>query len=137
MVTGGVLAQVPQDTVLNAYTGQTEITAKRRITLKSGFRIPAGKKVRIYTGASFGKWVTISSKPSTDQNYILTRIFKKPGIKDDAAASSNAYNTGEVRSYYKHHVIYKNVPLADPLFSDRFWHCILVIILHCIPTEYV
>ncbi|KIO75559.1 hypothetical protein TH53_19975 [Pedobacter lusitanus] len=96
LVNGFAYAQIPQDTVLDTYTGQTEITAKRRITLKSGFRIPAGKKVRIFTGAGFGTWRAIASNPSADQNYILTRVFKKPGIKDDAAAGSNGYKTSEV-----------------------------------------
>lgn len=89
-------AQIPQDTTLSAYTGQTEITAKSRVTLKAGFRIPSGKKVRVFTQASFLNWANLSSKPSSDQNYILTRIFKREGVKDDVAAASNAYKTHEV-----------------------------------------
>ncbi|MBB5622753.1 RHS repeat-associated protein [Pedobacter cryoconitis] len=89
-------AQVPQDTTLSVYNNQTEITAKSSVTLKSGFYIPAGKKVRIFTAASFLNWANLSSKPSSDQNYILTRVFKKEGIKDDATAALNTYKTHEV-----------------------------------------
>lgn len=96
LLVSSVSAQIRQDTVFNIYGNQTEIIAKRSITLKSGFHIPTGKTVRIYTVASFGKWVNISNSPSTDQNYILTRIFKKPDIKDDIAAGSNGYTTSEV-----------------------------------------
>ncbi|MBB6499698.1 DUF6443 domain-containing protein [Pedobacter cryoconitis] len=88
--------QMPKDTTLNAYTNQTEIKAVRSITLLPGFTIPAGKTVRIFTGINFDNWVALSSKPSTDQNYILARVFRRPDIKTDAAASSNSYNTAEV-----------------------------------------
>lgn len=89
-------SQVKQDTTFYTYNNQTELTAKRRVTLKSGFHIPMGKKVRIFTGASFGKWTNILSSPSTDQNYIMTRVFKKPEIKDAGATSSDNYNTNDV-----------------------------------------
>ncbi|MBB5621512.1 RHS repeat-associated protein [Pedobacter cryoconitis] len=89
-------AQVSQDIVLSTYSDQTEITAKGSVTLKPGFYIPAGKTVRIFTAASFLNWANLSSNPSSDQNYILTRVFKKEGVKDDATAALNTYKTHEV-----------------------------------------
>ncbi|MBB5649130.1 DUF6443 domain-containing protein [Pedobacter cryoconitis] len=96
LVTNLGYAQIQRDTVFTIYSGQTELTAKNSITLKSGFHIPAGKTVRIFTRANFENWVDITSNPSTSQNYILSKVFKKAGIKDDATAALNTYKTNEV-----------------------------------------
>jgi len=91
---GDVYAQ--QDTVLNAYTGQTEISAKGSVKLTAGFYIPTGKTVRVFIRNGFDNWANLRSKPTTDQNYILTRTFKTPFVMDAAAAGSNAYKAHEV-----------------------------------------
>ncbi|WP_447768535.1 DUF6443 domain-containing protein [Sphingobacterium faecium] len=71
---------LPRDTSLNAYTtGQTSIQALGSITLKNGFHIPvqpSGKSVTI----SIVGFQNLLSQPSPGQNYILTKIFKKPGV---------------------------------------------------------
>jgi len=70
--------QLPKDTTLSAYTGQTNIQALGSITLKNGFYIPvqSGKTVTI----SIVSFPTLVSQPTSGQNYILTKIFKKPGV---------------------------------------------------------
>ncbi|MGA6119365.1 DUF6443 domain-containing protein [Sphingobacterium anhuiense] len=71
---------LPRDTSLSAYTtGQTSIQALGSITLKNGFHIPvqpSGKSVTI----SIVGVQNLLSQPSVGQNYILTKIFKKPGV---------------------------------------------------------
>ncbi|KIO77238.1 hypothetical protein TH53_10330 [Pedobacter lusitanus] len=85
-----------QDTTLNVYTGQSEITASRRITLSSGFYIPSGKKVRIFIVPNSQTCIPLASNPSNDQNYISTRVFKIPKVLTDKDANSNARSTCEV-----------------------------------------
>ncbi|WP_447767073.1 DUF6443 domain-containing protein [Sphingobacterium faecium] len=69
---------LPKDTTLSAYAGQTNIQALGSITLKNGFHIPvqSGKTVTI----SIVSFPTLVSQPTSGQNYILTKIFKKPGV---------------------------------------------------------
>ncbi|MBB6498132.1 DUF6443 domain-containing protein [Pedobacter cryoconitis] len=88
--------QVTRSLKLNKYSNETEITAIEDIELQPGFEIPEGKTVNIFTGINFDNWVALSSKPSSDQNYILSRVFRRAGIKTDTDASSNTYNTAEV-----------------------------------------
>jgi hypothetical protein len=66
--------------ILNVYNNETEINATESVTLTDGFHIPAGKNVRIFTGASFKECVPFLSTPSADQNYISTKIFKMPRV---------------------------------------------------------
>ncbi|SDL31440.1 RHS repeat-associated core domain-containing protein [Pedobacter steynii] len=92
-----VNAQEEQDRTVNIYNNETEITAKGSITLKDGFYIPAGKTVRIYTtGLSFEKYVPVLNSVSVNQNYILTRTFKRPGIFTDTDIAAGGRNTSEV-----------------------------------------
>ncbi|WP_447768541.1 DUF6443 domain-containing protein [Sphingobacterium faecium] len=80
---------LPKDTSLTAYTGQTNIQALGSITLKNGFHIPvqqSGKSVTI----SIVGFQNLLSHPSAGQNYILTKIFKKPGV---TVATLNAQRT--------------------------------------------
>jgi len=70
--------QLPKDTTLNAYTGQTNIQALGSITLKNGFHIPvqSGKTVTI----SIVGFQNLVSQPTAGQNYILTKTFRKAGV---------------------------------------------------------
>ncbi|MCW8309617.1 DUF6443 domain-containing protein, partial [Sphingobacterium sp. InxBP1] len=64
---------------LNSYSNQTSIQALKSVTLTHGFYIPApaaGKSVTI----SIAGFQTLVSKPSADQNYIVTRTFRSPGV---------------------------------------------------------
>jgi RHS repeat-associated protein len=85
-------AQV-QDNIVNIYSNETEITGKASVTLKDGFYIPSGKTVRIYTtGLSFEKCVAAFNTLTTvsaNQNYILTKTFKKKGILTDSDTRQN------------------------------------------------
>ena len=115
--------QVPKDTTLSAYTNQTVITAISSITLSPGFEIPEGKTVNIFTGVNFDNWVALSSKPSTDQNYILARVFRRAGIKTDTEANSTAYNTTEVNQTIQYfdglgRPLQTVMVQASPKFSD-------------------
>ncbi|MFD2904453.1 DUF6443 domain-containing protein [Sphingobacterium anhuiense] len=91
-IASGLSAQsqvLPKDTSLTAYTGQTSIQALGSITLKNGFHIPvqqSGKSVTI----SIVGFQNLLSQPSTGQNYILTKIFKKAGV---SLATLNAQRT--------------------------------------------
>jgi hypothetical protein len=82
-----VHAQQEQDREVSVYNNDTEITARGSVTLKPGFYIPSGKTVRIYTtGLSFEKCVAAFNTLNTvsaNQNYILTKTFKKKGILTD------------------------------------------------------
>ncbi|WP_238326545.1 DUF6443 domain-containing protein [Pedobacter heparinus] len=78
----GFTSSNAQHLTLNTYSNQTEIKATGSITLTDGFYIPAGKNVRIFTGASFQQCVDLVSTPSADQNYISTKVFKKEGVNE-------------------------------------------------------
>lgn len=68
--------------ILNIYNNETEIKAVESVTLKDGFVIPAGRTVRIFTEANFQDFVNVSLSLSQNRNYILTRTFKTPNVKD-------------------------------------------------------
>jgi len=81
--------RLPQDTSLSAYSNQTSILALNSITLKSGFYISApaaGKSVTI----GIAGFQTLVSRPTAGQNYILTKIFRSPGV---TMATLNAQRT--------------------------------------------
>ncbi|MBB5648149.1 DUF6443 domain-containing protein [Pedobacter cryoconitis] len=83
---GTGIADAQQNITYNVYSGQNEITATGSITLRSGFHIPQpvpGKSVRIYTTAGFGNCTPLVVIPSSNQNYVSTRIFKLPGVNND------------------------------------------------------
>jgi hypothetical protein len=80
--------------VLTQYKGETEIKDPVSITLKSGFFIPEGQNVRIYTGRSFENNVPSLWSPSVNQNYIRSRVFKMPGVNSQNIDSER--NTSEV-----------------------------------------
>jgi RHS repeat-associated protein len=76
----GVYRSFGQDTALSSYSNQTEIKARRSITLLPGFTIPAGKTVRIFIESM--PMPFFASQLSADQNYVSTRIFKVPGVNN-------------------------------------------------------
>lgn len=82
-----VFSAFGQNDTYNIYSNQSEIKASRSITLTSGFYIPSGKSVRIYIDGC----TPLGSMPSTNQNYVSTRVFKKGGV-----TSSNVNNTWTV-----------------------------------------
>lgn len=94
-VFGKANAQQPNIT-LSTYSNQTEIKATSSVTLLDGFHIPAGKTVRIFTGASFKECVPFVSTPSANQNYVSTKVFKIPGIQTDADVNQTGRSTCEV-----------------------------------------
>ncbi|SUJ02301.1 Cell wall-associated polypeptide CWBP200 [Sphingobacterium spiritivorum] len=68
------------DLTLTSYSGQSQIKASGSITLKPGFHIPSGSTVRIYTSSSLQTHPVLQTQPSGNQNYILTRTFRKAGV---------------------------------------------------------
>ena len=79
-------AQEEGNVILNSYSNQTEISGQKSVTLKNGFHIPSGGNVRIFIGANFQNCVNIISTPTNNHNYILTRIFKIPGVREENLA---------------------------------------------------
>ncbi|MGJ1419292.1 DUF6443 domain-containing protein [Sphingobacterium spiritivorum] len=68
------------DLTLTSYSGQGQIKASGSVTLKPGFHIPSGSTVRIYTSSSLQTHPVLQTQPSANQNYILTRTFRKAGV---------------------------------------------------------
>ncbi|MBO9675762.1 MAG: RHS repeat-associated core domain-containing protein [Sphingobacteriaceae bacterium] len=63
--------------VVSVYNGESEISAPQSVTLIDGFHTMG--PVRIFTtGLSYLNCQPLSSTPSTNQNFILTRTFKQP-----------------------------------------------------------
>ena len=83
-----------QGKTVNKYNNETEIRDKISVTLTDGFYIPAGRTVRIFTGTSFVTNVPLAWSPSVNQNYIRTRVFKKPNV--NLLNIDSARNTSEV-----------------------------------------
>ncbi|SMC75592.1 DUF6443 domain-containing protein [Pedobacter africanus] len=87
----------------NAYNNETEIKATGSVTLTDGFHIPAGKTVRIFTGASFKECVPFAGILSTDQNYVSTKIFKVPQVLTDndvALAGRSTCDVNQTVQYF-------------------------------------
>lgn len=79
----GLTSGRAQHKTLNSYSNQTEITATGSVTLADGFYIPAGKNVRIFTGASFKDCsVDQLNLPNANQTYISMRVFKIAGVNE-------------------------------------------------------
>ena len=80
-------AMAQQHLTLNTYNGQSEIKASGSITLTDGFHATGNVKIYITPLANCSPLV---STPSINQNYVLTRTFKIPGV--------NAANINSIRS---------------------------------------
>lgn len=90
---GSLTSSAQQHITVSTYTGQSEIKATGSVTLTDGFYVPAGNNLRIYTGASFQNCVPLSSLPSLNQNYVLSRTFKIAGIMTDAQVLAGGRST--------------------------------------------
>ncbi|MBE0640283.1 MAG: hypothetical protein IH598_17345 [Bacteroidales bacterium] len=72
----------------SVYTGQAEIAARERVTLKPGFVATSGSSVRVFTDPNLNLpqinyepesgYVTIGSNPSSNKNYIRTTTLRAP-----------------------------------------------------------
>jgi RHS repeat-associated protein len=75
--------------VVSVYNGESEISASLSVILTDGFYVPAGSTMRIFTtGLSYLNCQPLSSTPSTNQNYILTRTFRQHGVTDATLGDS-------------------------------------------------
>ncbi|NMN37178.1 DUF6443 domain-containing protein [Pedobacter sp. SG918] len=73
--------------VVSVYNGESEISAPLSVTLTDGFHTMG--PVRIFTtGLSYLNCQPLSSTPSTNQNYILTRTFRQRGVTDVTLGNS-------------------------------------------------
>ena len=82
-----VFVRAQQHKTYSVYNNQTELSASGSITLLPNFNVPSGSNLRIFIQDDCGP---LSSTPSSNQNYILTRIFKVPGV--------NAQNLNDART---------------------------------------
>lgn len=89
---------------LNTYSNETEITASGSVTLLPGFHIPAGKNVRIFienTLPGFQSCTPLAWSPSTNQNYIRSRVFKVPDVSSgNIDASRTTCEVNQVVQYF-------------------------------------
>jgi RHS repeat-associated protein len=74
---------------VSTYNNEIEISAPVSVTLSNGFHAPLGSTLRVFTsGLSYVNCVPLSASVSNNQNYILTRTFKKAGVTNDNLNSS-------------------------------------------------
>lgn len=109
------------DTTLSSYNNQSIIQALRSITLTNGFHIPLGSNVTL----SIASFPPLVSQPSKDQNYVLTKIFRKSGVTP--ATLNVARNIGEENQVIDYFDGlgrgYQNVELmASPSYKDIVQH---------------
>ncbi|RWU07724.1 DUF6443 domain-containing protein [Pedobacter chitinilyticus] len=84
---GLTVAQAQQHKTYSVYNNQTELSASGSITLLPNFHAPSGSNLGIFIQGDCGP---LLSTPSSNQNYILTRIFKVAGV--------NAQNLNDART---------------------------------------
>ena len=86
---------------LSNYNNETEIKAAKSITLTDGFYIPSGKTVRIFTDASLKQIVNQVGQPSSNQNYISTKVFKESNVtKENINDQRNVYEVSQTVQYF-------------------------------------
>ena len=84
--------------VVSVHNGETEISAPTSVTLVDGFQTTG--TVRIFTtGLSYLNCQPLSSTPSTNQNYILTRSFKIPVTDATLGNSRNLCEENQTIQY--------------------------------------
>ncbi|TDQ11562.1 DUF6443 domain-containing protein [Pedobacter metabolipauper] len=94
----GSIQGYSQNISLSAYTGQTEIKAPGSITLLPGFHIPAGNNVHIFIGPGC-ELIPVSF--SSNQNYVLTNVYKVPGVNSLNLSTPRATcEVNQVVSYF-------------------------------------
>ncbi|MDQ0966809.1 RHS repeat-associated protein [Flavobacterium sp. W4I14] len=87
--------------VVSVYNGESEISAPSSVTLTDGFYAPSGSTLRIFTtGISYLNCVPLSSTPSTNQNYILTRTFKVEVTDATLTNSRNVCDESQTIQYF-------------------------------------
>ncbi len=88
--------------VVSVYNGESGISAPSSVTLTDGFYVPAGSTLRVFTtGISYLNCVPLSSTPSTNQNFILTRTFRQRGVTDATlGASRNVCQENQTIQYF-------------------------------------
>ncbi|MBB6240340.1 RHS repeat-associated protein, partial [Pedobacter sp. AK013] len=85
--------------VVSVYNGESEISAPSSVTLTDGFHTMG--PVRIFTtGLSYLNCQPLSSTPSTNQNYILTRTFKQPVTDATLGNSRNVCEENQSIQYF-------------------------------------
>ena len=80
-----IFAQAQQHKTYSVYNSQAELSASGSVTLLPGFH--ATGNLRVFIQEDCGP---LSSTPSSNQNYVLTRTFKVPGV--------NAQNLNDART---------------------------------------
>ncbi|MFC1225366.1 DUF6443 domain-containing protein [Pedobacter sp. BG31] len=75
---GSTLAQK----TVSVYQNESQISDPVSVTLTAGFYAPAGSNLRVFTGKSYQQCNPFASLPSNNQNYISTRVFKKPNVTE-------------------------------------------------------
>ncbi|KIA89495.1 hypothetical protein OC25_25355, partial [Pedobacter kyungheensis] len=84
--------------VVSVHNGEREISAPTSVTLIDGFQTTG--PVRIFTtGLSYLNCQPLSSTPSTNQNYILTRSFKIPVTDATLGNSRNICEENQTIQY--------------------------------------
>ncbi|KIA95220.1 hypothetical protein OC25_07870 [Pedobacter kyungheensis] len=85
--------------VVSVHNGESEISAPSSVTLIDGFHTIGA--VRIFTtGLSYLNCQPLSSTPSTNQNYILTRSFKVPVTDGTLGDSRNVCEENQSIQYF-------------------------------------
>ncbi|MBB6240541.1 hypothetical protein HDC90_005224, partial [Pedobacter sp. AK013] len=85
--------------VVSVYNGESEISAPSSATLTDGFHTMG--PVRIFTtGLSYLNCQPLSSTPSTNQNYISTKIFKQPGLDPNNLSGRSICEVNETIQYF-------------------------------------
>ena len=84
---------------VSVYNGESEISAPLSVTLTDGFHTMG--PVRIFTtGLSYLNCQPLSSTPSSNQNYILTRTFKKPVTDGTLGNSRDVCEENQTIQYF-------------------------------------
>jgi RHS repeat-associated protein len=85
--------------VVSVYNGESEISAPLSVTLTDGFHTMG--PVRIFTtGLSYLNCQPLSSTPSTNQNYVLTRTFKVAVTDATLSSSRNVCEENQAIQYF-------------------------------------
>ena len=112
--------EIAKDLILSSYSNQSAIQALNSITLKDGFYIPAGKTVTI----SLAAFPTLNSKPSIEQNYILTRTYRTAVKSNELSNVRTIDKENQTIQYYdgQGRPIQVVQLMASPTFNDIVQH---------------
>ncbi len=82
-----IFAHAQQHKTYSTYNNQVELSASGSVTLLPGFHAPAGSNLKIFIQNNCG---ALSSMPSNNQNYVLTRTFRVAGVNDQSLNDARA-----------------------------------------------